>query len=84
MKIYILQEYDITMRMGSHAFNVEWDKMVWSDLNALHAFLASMFDAEYPLDIRRDCSNAWDVYTPDGKQYRIIETQLNPMLTRSN
>jgi len=69
--IYILQEHTLA---GWELF--KRDKAVWTDLNALHAFIANLLTVEYP-DIRQDEDGVWKAYGRHGIQYKIIEAALN-------
>ena len=70
-KIYILQEHTLS---GWKLFNR--DKAVWTDLNALHAFIANLLNVEYP-DIRPYEDGVWKAYGRNDVQYKIIEVAVN-------
>ena len=70
-KIYLLQEHTLN---GWKLF--KRDKAVWTDLNALHAFIATLLNVQYP-DIRRYEDGIWKAYGGQGIQYKIIEATVN-------
>ena len=70
-KIYILQEHTLA---GWELF--KHDKAVWSDLNALHGFIANLLNVEYP-DIRQYEDTVWKAYGRNDVQYKIIEVPVN-------
>lgn len=73
MKVYILQEYG-----AAGCQNWEYDKMIWGDINALHAYISVLQDVE-TIDVRPNACNSWDVFDVHGqKAFHIIETKLNP------
>lgn len=53
------------------------DKAVWRDLNALHAFIATIQDVSY-IDVRRcDFDSIWLVYGGKGPEFKITRSPLN-------
>lgn len=53
------------------------DKSFWKDLNALHAFIATVQDVLH-IDVRRcDFDAVWLVYGSKGPEFKIIQATLN-------